>query len=137
MIALTDNYFLLLLLINRALIIVGMLIDDISGSILAAVILMPVATQVGVDPIHFAAIVRTNLGMGNVTPPCAPLLFVASSVGEVELRNFIRPALRFILLGQLPVVMLVTYVPGLALTLHNPRHGAAMTRFNSRPQALI
>jgi C4-dicarboxylate transporter DctM subunit len=115
--SLTDNYYLLLLLINLALLVIGMLIDDISGSILAAVILMPVATDIGVDPIHFAAIVGTNLGMGNVTPPCAPLLFVASSIGEIELRQFLRPALRFILLGHLPVILLVTYVPQLGLAL--------------------
>jgi C4-dicarboxylate transporter, DctM subunit len=115
--SLTDNYYLLLLLINLTLLVIGMLIDDISGSILAAVILMPVATNIGVDPIHFAAIVGTNLGMGNVTPPCAPLLFVASSVGEIELRHFLRPAVRFMLLGHLPVILLVTYVPQLGLAL--------------------
>lgn len=115
--SMTDNYYLLLLLLNVALIVLGMLVDDISGSILAAVILMPVALHIGVDPIHFAAIVGTNLGMGNVTPPCAPLLFVASSVGEVELKSFIRPALRFMLLGHLPVILLVTYVPPLSLFL--------------------
>jgi len=117
MLSVTENYVLLLLMINLVLLVLGMLIDDISGSILAAVILMPVATGIGVDPIHFAAIVGTNLGMGNVTPPCAPLLFVAGSVGGVELRQFIRPALRFMLLGHLPVVLLVTYVPELSLTL--------------------
>jgi tripartite ATP-independent transporter DctM subunit len=115
MTSLTDNYYLMLLLINLTLIVLGMLIDDVSGSILAAVLLMPVAIQIGVDPIHFAAIVGTNLGMGNVTPPCAPLLFVAGSISGVELRHFLRPALLFIFLGQLPVVMLVTYIPELAL----------------------
>jgi tripartite ATP-independent transporter DctM subunit len=115
--SLTDNYYVMLLLINLTLLVIGMLIDDISGSILAAVILMPVATDIGVDPIHFAAIVGTNLGMGNVTPPCAPLLFVASSIGDIELRLFLRPALRFILLGHLPVILLVTYVPQLGLAL--------------------
>jgi len=117
MLSVTENYVLLLLMINLVLLVLGMFIDDISGSILAAVILMPVATGIGVDPIHFAAIVGTNLGMGNVTPPCAPLLFVAGSVGGVELRQFIRPALRFVLLGHLPVVLLVTYIPQLSLTL--------------------
>lgn len=117
MTSVTENYYLLLLMINLTLLIIGMLVDDISGSILAAVILMPVAIQIGVDPIHFAAIVGTNLGLGNVTPPCAPLLFVASSVGRIELKSFIRPALRFMLLGHLPVVLLVTYVPELSLLL--------------------
>jgi len=112
---LSDNYYVGLLLINVVLLILGMFIDDISGSILAAVVLMPMATELGVDPIHFAAIVGTNLGLGNVTPPCAPLLFVAGSVSGLGLRSFAKPALRFMLLGHLPVVLLVTYVPDLAL----------------------
>lgn len=112
---LSSNYYVGLLFINIVLLILGMFIDDISGSILAAVVLMPVATEIGVDPIHFAAIVGTNLGLGNVTPPCAPLLFVAGSVSGLSLRNFLTPALRFMLFGHLPVVLLVTYLPDLAL----------------------
>ena len=117
MLSITEDHVLVLLMINLVLLILGMFIDDISGSILAAVILMPVATRIGVDPIHFAAIVGTNLGLGNVTPPCAPLLFVAGSIGGIELRHFIRPALRFMLVGHLPVVLLVTFVPELSLAL--------------------
>ena len=112
---LSSNYYVGLLFINIVLLILGMFIDDISGSILAAVVLMPVATEIGVDPIHFAAIVGTNLGLGNVTPPCAPLLFVAGSVSGLSLRIFLPPALRFMLFGHLPVVLLVTYLPDLAL----------------------
>lgn len=112
---LSHNYYVGLFLINVVLLILGMFIDDISGSILAAVVLMPVATQLGVDPIHFAAIVGTNLGLGNVTPPCAPLLFVAGSISGLSLRSFVNPALRFMLFGHLPVVLLVTYLPDLAL----------------------
>lgn len=117
LLSLTENYYVILLLMNVALMLLGMLIDDISGSILAAVILMPVAHEIGLDPIHFAAIVGTNLGMGNVTPPCAPLLFVASSIGRSELRYLIGPTMRFLLLGHLPVILLVTYWPDLSLFL--------------------
>jgi tripartite ATP-independent transporter DctM subunit len=117
LLSLFDNYYAVLLIINIVLLIIGMFLDDISGSILAAVILLPVAKQVGVDPIHFAAIVGTNLGLGNVTPPCAPLLFVAGSVTGLDLHAFLRPALRFMLLGHLPVVLLVTYVPALGTLL--------------------
>ena len=89
LLSISDNYYVVLLMINVVLLIIGMFLDDISGSILAAVILLPVAKQVGVDPIHFAAIVGTNLGLGNVTPPCAPLLFVAGSVTGLDLHAFL------------------------------------------------
>jgi C4-dicarboxylate transporter, DctM subunit len=117
LLSLTENYYLIMLLMNVILLLIGMLIDDVSGSILAAVILMPAALHAGVDPIHFAAIVGTNLGMGNVTPPCAPLLFVASSVGRSELRNLVGPTMRFLVMGHLPVILLVTYWPDLSLLL--------------------
>ena len=92
LLSISDNYYVVLLMINVVLLIIGMFLDDISGSILAAVILLPVAREVGLDPIHFAAIVGTNLGLGNVTPPCAPLLFVAGSVTGLDLHAFLRPA---------------------------------------------
>ncbi len=114
---LSEDRYVVLLLVNLVLLLIGMFLDDISGSILAAVVLMPVASHVGIHPIHFAAIVGTNLGLGNVTPPCAPLLFVAGSVARLNLKDFIRPALHFMLLGHLPVVLLVTYLPDLALWL--------------------
>ncbi len=117
--SISDDRIVVLLLVNIVLLILGMFLDDISGSILAAVVLMPVANAIEVDPIHFAAIVGTNLGLGNVTPPCAPLLFVAGSVSRLDLGAFVRPALRFMLMGHLPVVLLVTYLPELSLALPN------------------
>lgn len=113
----SGNYYFVLFAINVALFVIGMIIDDVSGSILAAVILLPVANSAGVDPLHFAAIVGVTLGLGNITPPTAPLLFVASSVSRLELRCFMAPAVRFMLFGHLPVVVLVTYVPSIALAL--------------------
>lgn len=114
---LSDNKVVVLLLINLLLVLIGMLVDDVSGSILASIILMPVAINLGVHPIHFAAIVGTNLGLGNITPPCAPLLYMAGSVGKASISEYLTPTLRFILLGHLPVVLAVTFLPDLALFL--------------------
>lgn len=117
MLGLSDNKLVLLLMINVLLLVIGMLVDDVSGGILAAVVLLPIAQKIGVHPIHFAAIVGTNLGLGNVTPPCAPLLFVASAIGETPLSRLIGPTLKLSLLGHLPWVFVVTYVPELGLWL--------------------
>ena len=69
----SDNKIMLLLMINVILLIIGMVVDDASGSILAAIVLLPVATSIGVHPIHFAAIVGVNIAAGNITPPlCTP-----------------------------------------------------------------
>lgn len=74
--SITDNPILILLMINLFMIIIGMLMDDASAVLLATPILLPLAIKLGVSPIQFAAIVGVNLGMGNITPPTAPLLYL-------------------------------------------------------------
>lgn len=117
LLSVSENRIVILLMINLLLLVMGMIIDDISGSVLAAIILLPVTQEIGLDPIHFAAIVGVNLGLGNITPPCAPLLFMAGGVTGVPLATYIGPTMRFLLLGHVPVLLLVTFVPELALFL--------------------
>ncbi|WP_417607286.1 TRAP transporter large permease [Oceanimonas baumannii] len=114
---LSDNKYVILLLINLLLLLIGMIVDDISGSVLAAVIFLPVITQLGIHPIHFAAIVGVNLGLGNVSPPCAPMLYMAGGVSKLPLDKYITPTLKFLVLGHLPMVMLVTFIPEISLYL--------------------
>lgn len=117
LLSISDNPVVILLFINVLLLLMGMIIDDISGSVLAAIILLPVIQRIGVDPIHFAGIVGVNLGMGNVTPPCAPLLYMAGGVTRQPLHEYIGPTMKFLLLGHVPMVLLVTFVPEIALFL--------------------
>ncbi len=115
--SISDNRLILLLMINLILLLIGMVVDDASGSILAAIVLLPVATEIGVHPIHFAAIVGVNISAGNITPPCAPLLYLAGAVGKTTLPEMLGPTMKFLLFGYLPVILLVTYIPDLALFL--------------------
>ena len=117
LVALTENKVLVLLLINLILLLIGMIVDDVSGSVLAAIVLLPVATKIGVHPIHFAAIVGTNLGLGNVSPPCAPMLYMAAAVSKLTLDKYVGPTMKFLVLGHLPMVLIVTFFPDLALYL--------------------
>ena len=117
LLSVSEDPIVVLLMINLLLLIMGMIIDDISGSVLAAIILLPVTQQIGLDPIHFAAIVGVNLGLGNITPPCAPLLFMAGGVTGTPLATYIGPTMKFLLLGHVPVLLLVTFIPELALFL--------------------
>ena len=114
--SISDNR-LVLLLINVILLLIGMVVDDASGSILAAIVLLPVANEIGIHPIHFAAIVGVNIAAGNITPPCAPLLYLAGAVGKASLVEMLGPTLKFLLIGYVPVILLVTYIPDLALFL--------------------
>ena len=117
LVSLTENRILVLLVINVILLLIGMIVDDVSGSVLAAIVLLPVATEIGVHPIHFAAIVGTNLGLGNVSPPCAPMLYMAAGVSKLTLDKYVVPTMKLLTLGHLPMVLIVTFIPDLSLML--------------------
>jgi TRAP-type C4-dicarboxylate transport system permease large subunit len=113
----SDNKIVILLMVNIFLIIIGMLMDDLSGTMLSAPLLMPLMLQIGVHPIHFAAILGTNLGLGNVTPPTAPILYLGGRIGNVPIDQYIKPALIFMVFGNIPIIILTTYMPGLSMWL--------------------
>lgn len=117
LLSISENPIVLLLMINLFVIVLGMLIDDVSGVLLVTPILLPVAIDIGVDPIHFAAIIGVNLGMANVTPPTAPLLYFSSQLGKAPVNEMMKPTLVMIGVGWIPVLMLTTYVPKLSLWL--------------------
>ncbi|MBA7675628.1 Sialic acid TRAP transporter permease protein SiaT [subsurface metagenome] len=104
-------------MVNLFLILLGMIVDDFTGTLLAAPLLFPLMTHIGVHPIHFAAILGTNLGLGNVTPPTAPILYLAARIGNVSVDKMIKPALVFMVCGALPIVLVTTYWPDLSLFL--------------------
>lgn len=111
------NKIIVLLVLNLALLIIGMFLDDTCGSILAAIMLLPLATQAGIHPIHFAAIAGVNLGLGNVTPPCAPLLLMAGAISNLPLKDYFWWGIKMQMTVHFPIVLLVTYIPELALFL--------------------
>jgi C4-dicarboxylate transporter, DctM subunit len=113
----SPNKYVILLLVNLFLLGIGMIMDDISGTVIAAALLFPVMEKIGVHPLHFAAILGVNLGLGNVTPPTAPILYLAGRIGNCEIESYIKPALILMYLGMLPVLLVVTYWPGLSLFL--------------------
>ncbi|MCA1298061.1 TRAP transporter large permease [Stappia indica] len=115
--AVSESPIILLLMANIFLMIVGMFMEDVSGILLAAPLLLPVMQQAGVDQVQFAAIIATNLGMGLITPPTAPILYFAGLIGNVPLARMLLPTLVFVFLAYLPVVLLTTFLPALSLTL--------------------
>lgn len=115
--SISDNPIVVLLMINLTMIIIGMIMDDFSGLILSATLLLPIAKSIGIDPIHFAAILGVNLGMGNITPPTAPLLFLGARVTNVPVEKMLGPTMIFIVFAWLPTLVLTTFIPGIALWL--------------------
>lgn len=117
--SISENPIVVILMINLVMLLIGMLMDDISGIILSASLLLPIAEGAGMDPIHFAAVLGVNLGMGNITPPTAPLLYLGAQVTDVPIRKLVSPTLIFIVFAWLPTLMLTTFIPEVALWLPN------------------
>lgn len=112
--AVTDNKFLLLLLINLMLFGIGMVVNDITAIILTGPLLLPLMEALGVSPIQFAAIMGVNTAMGGVTPPYASILYLGARIGKVKFTEVVKPAMTLILFGYLPVVVLVSAWPDLS-----------------------
>lgn len=113
----TDNTILILLLVNVFLIFVGMIMDDLSVTVVIAPLMMPLVVSHGVDPVHYASIVACSVVIGANSPPVAPILYMACRIGKVSIHHAIVPALQLIGFVALPVMLLVTFVPELSLFL--------------------
>ncbi len=114
----TDNRYVILLMINVLLLVLGTLMDMAALLLILTPILLPVVTAVGVDPVHFGMIMIVNLGMGLITPPVGSVLFVGSAVGKLPIEQVVKALMPFF--GLLLVVLaIVTYVPALSLWLPN------------------
>ena len=108
----SENVVIQLLMIDLLLIFIGMIMDDTSATILCAILLLPVTDVLGVNPYHVAGLVMANLGLGLVTPPVAPLLYMAGQVaGNIPISKYLGYAVPFMLFGNLPVILIVTLVP--------------------------
>jgi len=117
--AVSENPIVILIMVNMVMVIIGMLMDDVSGVLLSAPLLFPIVTELGVDPIQFAAIVGVNLGMGNITPPTAPLLYLGARVGKTPINEMMGPTIIMILFAWIPTLIITTYIPEVSLWLPN------------------
>ena len=115
--SLTTNKYILLLLINIFLFFVVMVVSDTMGMLICAPLLLPLVVSIGVDPIHFAAIMGVNLAMGGITPPYASILYFGMKVGKAEFSEIIKPVLSFIVFAYLPVIALTSLIPSLSLAI--------------------
>lgn len=111
---LTDSPVLMLLLINLLLIALGMILHATAAIIIVVPILLPLAIEYGVDPVHFGIIVCLNLGIGQQTPPVASIVLTVCSITGVRLEEIMRYNKWYILV-MFASLLIVTYVPATAL----------------------
>ncbi|WP_406549452.1 TRAP transporter large permease [Cronobacter malonaticus] len=113
---LSDNKYVILMYLNIMLLLIGTLMDMAPIILILTPVLLPVANQLGIDPVHFGMIMMVNLGIGLITPPVGSVLFVASAVSKKNIETVVRAMLPFY--GVLLIVLaMVTYIPAISLWL--------------------
>ena len=118
----TDSKAVVLLLIMVIVLIVGLFMETIAAISILVPVLMPVAAQFGIDPIHLGIIVILNLMLGLLTPPVGMVLFVLSRVSKVPFEQCVRATLPF-LVPLIGVLLLLTFIPQLVLWLPQLLYG--------------
>ncbi|WP_332827516.1 TRAP transporter large permease [Ramlibacter sp.] len=115
---LSDNRYVILMMINVLLLALGTLMDMAPLILILTPILLPMVVKLGVDPVHFGMIMMVNLGIGLLTPPVGAVLFVGSAVAKLKIEVVVKALYPFF--GALLLVLaLVTYVPAISLWLPN------------------
>lgn len=118
LLSLTSDPYLLLLIINIFLLIVGFFLEPFSAILILVPVLLPIVTQLGIDPVHFGVIVSFNLIIGLITPPVGLALFVTSGITKVPVHTLSKTLIPFIV-GSVIILFLITYFPPLVMTLPN------------------
>ncbi len=114
--SITADKWVMMLLINVLLLLVGCFIDGASALIIFTPVLMPLVNQLGIDPIYFGVVICVNLMIGTITPPVGVCLYVACGISQVRLDQISRAVIPFLLV-EIVVLLLITYVPGIILFL--------------------
>ncbi len=121
---LTGQPWIILLIINGILLILGCFMEGIAIMLLTIPVFMPLVARVGVDPVHFGVLMTLNLMIGLLTPPVGMCLYAVSSISQVPLWPLARELWPYIA-ALLVSLALITYIPGLVLWIPNLLMGAA------------
>jgi tripartite ATP-independent transporter DctM subunit len=113
LLALSDNPFVILLIINLILLIVGAFLDMTPAVLIFTPIFLPVAIDLGMSPLHFGIMMVLNLSIGLCTPPVGSVLFVSCAVGKTRMAEIVRPLMPMYL-AMFLALLAVAYVPGVS-----------------------
>lgn len=124
LLSITSNKYVLLLLINLSLLLLGCVMDMAPLILICAPVLLPVVTSpvIGMDPVHFGIVLIYNLGMGLLTPPVGTALFVGSAIGRVKIEETAKALMPFYVV-MIVGLLLVTFIPAISMTIPNLMFG--------------
>ena len=112
----SDTPWVILLLINLILLIVGCFMETVAAITILVPVLLPIAVTIGIDPVHFGVIIVLNLMIGLLTPPVGMVLYVLARVSKLPFETCMMATLPF-LVPLVLVLLLVTFVPGITMWL--------------------
>jgi tripartite ATP-independent transporter DctM subunit len=112
----SNEPWVILLILNAALLVAGMFMETLAIMIILVPILIPLLNAVGIDLLHFGIVLLVNLVIGQITPPVGVLMFVASSVSRTHLGLIVKEIGPFVL-ALIAALALLTYVPALSVWL--------------------
>ncbi|MFD2201342.1 TRAP transporter large permease [Shivajiella indica] len=116
LLSLSDNIFVILIIINLLLLFVGIFMDMTPAVLIFTPIFLPIVTALGVDPVHFGIIMILNLCIGLCTPPVGSVLFLGVQVAGISIQRAVKPLVPFFIAMILGLIV-VTLWPGLTLWL--------------------
>jgi C4-dicarboxylate transporter DctM subunit len=109
---------LFLLLINVCFLFLGAVLEGVPALVMTVPILLPLATQFGIDPVHFGIVLIANLGIGLFLPPIGLGVFIGCSIGKVTISEIAKPLIPYLAMN-FATVLLITYWPWLTLVIPN------------------
>jgi tripartite ATP-independent transporter DctM subunit len=114
----TTNRVIILLLINAFLIVCGMFMDMAALILMTTPVILPIAVEVGMDPVQYCMVMIINLGMGLITPPVGGTLFIGSAISGIGVEKLTRSMMPLYIM-MITALLLVTFIPELSLWLPN------------------
>lgn len=112
----SDNRYVILLIMNVFLLVMGMFLDLTPAVLIFVPIFLPIARSIGMSDVHFGLMLITNLGIGSVTPPVGSCLFVGCGVAKVKIEGVTKYIVP-IFIAMVVALFLVTYIPQISLSL--------------------
>lgn len=116
LLGITSNKYLILLIMNALLLIIGTFMDPTPAVLIFTPIFLPITQAFGMHPVHFGIMIVFNLCIGTITPPVGPILFTGCKVGGVTIEQVFKRLIPFFAVTA-AILMIVTYVPTLSLWL--------------------
>lgn len=122
LLGITENKYVMLMIINVVLLVMGMFIEGGAALIILAPLLCPVVSKLGIDLVHFGLICIVNIMIGGLTPPFGSMMFTCCSITGCDLVDFIKECIPFII-ALIVALLIVTYFPGLTMFVPNLVYG--------------